>query len=315
MKPTLIVTGSSGFVGSELIPLLQDFFIIIGIDRRAGASTTIVADISGISSFESMIPAQGFYVLHLAAARFDYGACAIDYYNANVSETERFLAWLGSKRVFGFVHVSSVAAFDGEDIEFREGLGCDDAYRSTKFLQGERVKSWARECGVPLHLLYPSAIFNDHYRSDTNIGKLQFLVNLLPILVKIPSRKSLTYLPEFSKFVMRCLLSEVHAGEYLTIERPVLSVAEILAGLSRRTAIQITVPFLYPMLIVLSYVLWGLVGGRVDMKITPNRVNKLFSNTDYETVPSGVDCEVYNSGHANTHEILKFVGEAKLRND
>ena len=168
---------------------------------------------------------------------------------------------------------------------------------------------------MPLHVLYPSAIFSEHRRSDTNIGKLQSIAKLLPVRVKVPSRKSLTYLPAFSKFIEKCLHSEVGVGKYLTIERPVLSVSDILAELSGRKTIQVRVPFLRVILTFLAYLLWGALGGRVDTKLTPNRVKKLFANTDYNVIPDDVDPDLYNSYHGTTHEILKLVAEANVRND
>ena len=108
---------------------------------------------------------------------------------------------------------------------------------------------------------------------------------------------------------------EVEVGEYLTIERPVLSVSDILAELSGRKTVQVSVPFLQAILTLLAYLLWGALGGRVDTKLTPNRVKKLFANTDYDVVPQGVDSDCYNSDHDTTHEILKLVAEAQLRND
>lgn len=312
-KPTLVVTGSSGFVASDVLPRLNSDFKIVGIDRTPGAFTSVEVDISKLVSVESVLPKEDFYVLHLAAARFDYGASAVDYYTDNVTETEQFLKWLETKHVSGFIHISSVAAFDGEHIPFHERLGCDDAYRATKFLQGETVKRWARKCGVSLYVLYPSAIFSEQRRSDTNIGKLQSVASLLPVLVKVPSKKSLTYLPAFSKFIEKCLHSGVNAGEYLTIERPILSVTDTLAELSPRKTIQVAVPFLETILTLLAYILWRAVGGRVDTKLTPNRVKKLFADTDCNVVPSGVDLEVYNSDHEATHEILKLVAEANRR--
>lgn len=314
-KPILLVTGSSGFVASDVLPRLADDFTIIGIDRNPGTFTSVEADISKLVLATDLLPMEGFYVLHLAAARFDYGASAIDYYTDNVTETEQFLTWLETKPVLGFVHISSVAAFDGKRIQFNERLGCDDAYRATKFLQGEKVKRWARNCEVSLHVLYPSAIFSEHRRSDTNIGKLQSVAKLLPVLFRVPSRKSLTYLPAFSKFIEKCLQSEVEIGEYLTIERPVLSVSDILVELSGRKTVQVSVPFFQAILTGLAYLLWGALGGRVDTKLTHNRVKKLFANTDYIVIPKDVDSDFYNSDHGTTHEILKLVAEAQLRND
>ena len=86
MKPTLVVTGSSGFVASDVLPRLTDDFTIIGIDRNPGTFTSVEADISKLVSATDLLLMEGFYVLHLAAARFDYGASAIDYYTDNVWE-------------------------------------------------------------------------------------------------------------------------------------------------------------------------------------------------------------------------------------
>ena len=88
MKSTLVVTGSSGFVASDILPRLKDDFTIIGIDRKPGTFTSVEADISKLELGTDIHPMEGFYVLHLAAARFDYGASAIDYYTDNVTETE-----------------------------------------------------------------------------------------------------------------------------------------------------------------------------------------------------------------------------------
>lgn len=314
-KPALIVTGSSGFVAFETIPMLLNHFAVIGIDMRPGIFTALQSKISEFSLLERGLQYQDLYVLHLAAARFDYGAIALDYYRDNVTETEHFLACLDPARIKGFVHLSSVAAFDGKHITFHDDLGCDDAYRATKFLQEETVQVWARKHDVPLYLLYPSAIFNKDRRADTNIGKLQSVAKFLPVLVEVPSRKSLTYLPTLSSFIAKCLCMQIEAGQYLTIEQPVLSVTDIVAGLSRRKSIIVKVPFLKEMLSLLAYLLWVLGWGRVDMKLTPNRIKKLFSNTEYDTLPETVDRVSYNADHETMNEILKRVAEANLRND
>ena len=50
MKPTLVVTGSSGLVASDVLPRLKDDFTIIGIDRNPGTFTSVEADISKLGS-------------------------------------------------------------------------------------------------------------------------------------------------------------------------------------------------------------------------------------------------------------------------
>ena len=47
----------------------------------------------------------------------------------------------------------------------------------------------------------PSAIYDEAPRSDTNIGKLQAITHIFPILPKIEVNKSITYLPKFCVFI------------------------------------------------------------------------------------------------------------------
>ena len=66
-------------------------------------------------------------VVNLAAARFDFGATARDYFHLNVKCHESFLKSLIDIKVKKFVHVSSVASFDGRYIDYSEKLNCDEA--------------------------------------------------------------------------------------------------------------------------------------------------------------------------------------------
>ena len=126
-------------------------------------------------------------IINLAAARrFDYGCSPDHYYDRNVEATRKFLEALDGVEVEYFLHVSSVAAFDGEVITYSNDLGCDDAYPVTKYLQERLVVDYCENRNIPLCILYPSAIWTDQARHDTNIGKLQHVVRRLPVLPHIP---------------------------------------------------------------------------------------------------------------------------------
>ena len=104
---------------------------------------------------------------------------------------------LTGMKVRKFVHISSVAALDGRHIPFSDELDCDDAYRATKYLQEKLVKSWCDDHNIELTILYPSAIFSDDPRSDTNIGKLQSYLNMSLLFQKSKVVKSLNLLTMF----------------------------------------------------------------------------------------------------------------------
>ena len=268
---------------------------VMGIDILAGAYTDITDYICNVGAELKEINDGSLSVVNLAAARFDFGAKARDYYDRNVTDHVGFLRQLESVQVDIFVHVSSVAAYDGRNIPYSDNLNCDDAYRATKYLQEVTIQKWCDEHDVPLTILYPSAIFSDDPRSDTNIGKLQSVSKFIPFIPKIEVIKSLTYLPFFSKFIIDSVAGEIPTGKYLTIEKPSLTVSKMIQVISGRSIKLVYIPFFSVILKFVANFLYVLgFFGRVDLRLTPNRVVKLFSDTSYSHVDSeDIDTETY----------------------
>ena len=156
----ILVTGSSGYVASFLIPNISKHMKVFGIDISENMLTDLKCDIAEDSLKSSLfhLKEQKLTIINLAAARFDFGAVAEDYYNLNVLSHEKFLQSLRGFNVRKFIHVSSVAAFDG-NIRYSDKLNCDDAYRATKYLQEVKIQKWCSENNIELIILYPSAIF------------------------------------------------------------------------------------------------------------------------------------------------------------
>ena len=295
----ILITGSSGYVGSDLIPRLKSIAQVCGIDIIPSEYTDILA---GIESAELKMALKDLAcheinIVNLAAARFDFGASAKEYFNLNVKCHELFLDSLIEYKVKNFIHVSSVASFDGKQIPYSDELDCDDAYRSTKYLQEVLITEWCHKNCVNLKILYPSAIFSDEPRSDTNIGKLQSLSKFIPFIPKIDVVKSLTYLPSFSRFIADSLVGEIPSGRYLTIEKPSLTVSKIIQVISGRSIKLVRIPFLLVILKIIAYCLYFLgFFGRIDLKLTPNRVIKLFTDTSYRHVNhEDIDSFTYTS--------------------
>ena len=276
-------TGSSGYVASNLVPMLCEHGKVIGIDLIESKFTDIVCDIADVKKHLSKFDKVPLTVVNLAAARFDFGAKATEYFAKNVSSHSELLKGLESLNVKTFIHISSVAAIDGQNISYSNDLNCDDAYRCTKYLQEKLVIDWCQGHGVDLTILYPSAVFSKGPRSDTNIGKLQLIARLLPFVPAINVIKSLTYLPNFSRFIVASVNNEIPSGKYLTIEKPLMTVSQIMQRISGRPIRLVRVPFLQRILIIISnfFYLLGFFG-KIDFKLTPNRVVKLFSDTSYD---------------------------------
>jgi|TARA_B110001450_G_scaffold206699_1_gene196891 nucleoside-diphosphate-sugar epimerase len=293
----ILVTGSNGYVGLTLIPLLKKSHKVMGVDLSSGGCTDWVNDIGSTSLHSKLKGLKGseISVVNLAAARFDFGAHADAYYKMNITDHEKFLETLVGFNIKTFIHISSVASMDGKKLLFSPNLNCDDAYRSTKYLQEKLIEEWCCRNNIQLIILYPSAIFSDEHRGDTNIGKMQALSKYIPFVPDIRVKKTLTFLPKFSAFIDQALAGTLNAGKYLTVERPILTVTEIVKILSGNHRRIVQIPFFKKILTVIADFLNVIGGfGRVDLKLTPNRVVKLFSDTSYDDHDLDIDCFTYN---------------------
>lgn len=288
-----LVTGSSGYVSSAFSQTARKSgYQLYGIDRMPGIFTDLVSPIEKLGSEVRRFD-QPLVIVHLAAARFDFGYSASQYFQDNVTATSIFLASLDPSDVQFFLHISSVASIDGEKIDYSDHLNCDDAYRSTKFLQEQLIEKWCLKHNIDCAILYPSAIFDNTYRDDTNIGRLQKIASFLPFIPSIEVKKSLTFLPKLVDF-MNTVIAQGMTGRYLCIEYPVKSVTEILLhNRAGRFSFVVKIPRLRQLLAVLATTVSQLTGGRFDFWLTPERVEKLFSDTSFESV-MGIDTEQYD---------------------
>ncbi len=302
----VIITGSSGYVASDLVPRLKKEIKVFGVDKSFSKHSDLEADIKSIEFKNHMdqFNDEEIVVVNLAAARFDFGATAEDYYRLNVECHVKFLDSLSGQNIKKIVHVSSVAAIDGRNISFSKDLNCDDAYRSTKYIQEKLIQDWCYDHDIELLTLYPSAIFSEDARSDTNIGKLQSISKVVPFIPEIDVTKSLTYLPNFSQFIIKSVIDEIPSGKYLTIEKPSLTVSQMIQNISGRNIPLIRIPYLQQILKTAASFL-HFIGfyGRIDLKLTPNRVIKLFSDTSYSELDDK-DIDVNTYMVHNKHNLL-----------
>lgn len=293
-ETNILITGSSGFVGAYLCQILKEKFQVYGLDKIEGENTSHPFDIGDNGIIKAFDPKLEYIIIHCAAARFDYGISADAYFEENVRKTRVFLKTLTALNISQFIHVSSVAAIDGEAIEYNDGLDCDNAYRATKYLQQSEVINWCRQSNVPWDVVMPSAIFDDAPRSDTNIGKLQTITRFFPVLPKIEVKKSLTYLPKFCAFIEQ-RIGAPSGSYFLTIENPVHTVTQIMRDQAGRKIWSIHVPGFKFCLFILSWLLLGLAALlRREPVLTPSRVTKLFNDTSYAKHNGVIDRTTYD---------------------
>ena len=291
MKKKLLITGSSGYLGREILsdPRINKFEIIT-LDKDKISNPDIHVNLNS-EKLEDILsntldPKANYSILNLAAARTDYASNEV-YYSENIKATENFLFVLDSMKINikKFVHLSSVAVYDGfqlleEGKDFKE-LSPDQCYQYSKATQERIISRWAKKNNIKLTVIRPSAIFSKNQPSNTNIGKLILFTKYSPIIFLSPVKKSLTYVHNLIDNIFECLISNKY-GIMLAIEKPVMTLNEIQEMiLSRKKFPSLKIALKEKILMRVSVIFSRVIGIFIsDPILTPNRVEKFFKDTE-----------------------------------
>ena len=291
-KETILITGCTGFVGSYLIKKLNDYKKI-GIDLNNNIEISeqydkfYKFDLSKISESIALNDLRKFsgVFIHLAAARSDRQSIQ-QYKKNNILATTEILKILNPTKIKIFIHISSVAAIDGRKIgtSGENIIGSDDWYRYTKYEQEKIITKWCISNNVKLLILAPSAIYTSQSRNDTNIGRLQKISRIFPIIPLIEIKKSLTNMDNLIKEITNHLEGKETIDKIpkmrLVIDVPVYTVSQHMDIIKNKKLIKIKFPFLKQILIIISHIIEFL---KIEdyLPLTRNRVDKLFKDTSY----------------------------------
>lgn len=273
-------------------------FNLITVDRKPSDHTNIISCISSPSFVNKLSKSETYSVVHLAASRFDFGIKSKEYYEENVNCTKKFIQNIKDLNISFFLHFSSVAVFQGQKIPFIDSLKCDDAYRSTKFIQSEVIEEFCLLNNIKLCILLPSAIYSDQRRTDTNISKLKNLSKILPFIPKIDVFKSITNLDHLCKFT-NFLLTNEKTGKFMVIDYPTKTVTDIISDCCGQKKITIYIPFLRYILYICAFIFTNLLNFKY---ITINRVKKLYSDTSYDSFKEKYNYNSYLGFLKNNNE-------------
>ena len=289
MNVKLLITGSSGYLGKNLIKELidNDNYCIVGVDKTESKHTNLTINLCAPylrSKLDELInPSDQLIILNLAAARTDRGVKSA-YNTDNILATQCFLESIKDLNIIKFIHISSVASFDGEKLFMKklklDDLNHDDCYRLTKFEQEKIVKEWCSKHKIPLNICYPSAIFSKDQPRNTNTFKLFRNVRLFPFLINSNAYKTLTFMPNLVKNIKYIIDNDVE-GNLLAIEKPILTVSELQSLIASKMKLKRIKISVKPFIFVLLGRVWEAIFGIItkDPIITEQRVKKFFSST------------------------------------
>ncbi|MCS4193428.1 nucleoside-diphosphate-sugar epimerase [Salinibacter ruber] len=175
----IVVTGSAGLVGTNLIPSLKNRgHEIVGVDRQSGtpnvADHIVHGDLADADvRREAMENADAIF--HLAAAKDDWGIDDDTFFFENLEVTQRLIEDARERDIHDWVFYSSVAAMGpGDEPRSEEAsLEPDGAYGTSKMKAERLFRDYAKEVPeMSCVILRPSIIFGPGHFSYTNVHRL-----------------------------------------------------------------------------------------------------------------------------------------------
>jgi len=181
----ILVTGSEGFVGKELVDnLLASGHEIEGIDRVEAVNLSYNRHRIDLKNEIVLDPASYDIVIHCAAAKGDWNISDTDFYDDNVAATQNLIDYLRKCEVKKIIHFSTVAIYSRDVTDGSEStkIEPDSVYGQTKLDSEILIRKYAEESGIPTVVLRPSVIYGrNNYANMFNL--IQQLNRTLPFQI------------------------------------------------------------------------------------------------------------------------------------
>ena len=264
-KKTLMITGASGFIGSNFIERYKDKYNIIPIDLLKVKPEEI--DFRGVDT-----------VLHLAALVHQMkGAPREKYFEVN-TELTRSVAEEAKKqgvRHFVFYSTVKVYGYDGDlynhTMILNEKSECkpmNDPYGESKW-EAEKILRRLEDNNFKIGIIRPPMVYGKGVKG--NMESLIKLVKMLPILPfnYDKNRRSLVNI-ENLMYLTALVIDKEASGVFLPLDEKNISLKEIVEGIEKAYNLKrINIPMIQP-------IFWLLT------KLKPNIMVRLFGTLQFD---------------------------------
>ena len=257
----VLITGASGFVAEHLIPLLRNQgLVVIGIDRKPSPSTACdlycSSDLNDIDLKDFCLHYTFDLIIHLAAARADWGISGKEFESDNINATKVVVTLAKMSGVKKLIFVSSISVFGQtkDTVLEEDNLPSPiNTYGQTKLAAEEIVRS----CGNQLEtvIVRPTVIYGPSnpektgfYRAtDNNIFRMIDAIekNRFVIPGDRSVVKSVCYVENIAFFLMYLSQVKTQHKAFLFADVDQMSISEIAKVIISRLGINrklVTVP-------------------------------------------------------------------------
>lgn len=264
-KKTLMITGASGFIGSNFIERYKDKYNIIPVDLLKIKLEEI--DFRGVDT-----------VLHLAALVHQMkGAPREKYFEVNTELTRRVAEEAKKQGVRHFVFYSTVKVYgyDGDlynhNLILNEESECkpmNDPYGESKW-EAEKILRRLENDNFKIGIIRPPMVYGKGVKG--NMESLIKLVKMFPILPfnYDKNRRSLVNI-ENLMYLTALVIDKEASGVFLPLDEKNISLKEIVEGIEKAYNLKrINIPMIQP-------IFWLLT------KVKPNIMVRLFGTLQFD---------------------------------
>ena len=264
-KKTLMITGASGFIGSNFIERYKDKYKIIPIDLLK-----VKPEELNIEKVDC--------VLHLAALVHQMNEVPREkYFEVNTELTKRMAEESKKQGVKHFIFYSTVKVYgyDGElynhNIILNEKSLCNprnDPYGESKW-EAEKILKNLEEENFKVGIIRPPMVYGKGVKG--NMERLIKLIKKIPILPfnYTKNRRSLVNI-ENLMYLTSLVIDKEGQGVFLPLDEKNLSLKEIFEGIEKSYGLKrINIPLIQPFFWILT-------------KLKPNIMIRLYGSLQFE---------------------------------
>ncbi|MGL4865410.1 MAG: NAD-dependent epimerase/dehydratase family protein [Cetobacterium sp.] len=225
-KKTLMITGASGFIGSNFIKNYENEYNIVPVCLIKNKPEDL--DYTGVDT-----------ILHLAALVHQMkGAPEEKYFEVNTELTKRLAIAAKGKGVKHFVFYSTVKVygFDGElnnhDFLLTENSPCNpnDPYGASKY-EAEKILNSLQDENFKVAMVRPPMVYGEGVKG--NMLSLMKLINILPIIPFNYNNKRSIISTENLLYMTHLIIKNGADGVYLGTEGESVSIKEIVESIEK----------------------------------------------------------------------------------
>ncbi len=289
----ILITGSTGFVGSRLMFYLEDKgHQVWGIDNsnhclREIHKNNIYGDIRNINDFKVFKDKNIDVIIHCAASKHDFGISVDEYYSNNEYGTEIVMQFAKEENIDKIIYYSTVSVYGHKSVPCDETgpLLPDNEYGKSK-LAGEKIieKFVAENSELQIFFLRPSIIYgSSNFANMYNLIAMQnrkFWVTIgngshIKSMVSLENLLDMTFWC-FSRFKSGIQI-------YNTLDKPYITVKKLMEIIGKHRGFSkpsLIIPLNFAIGIGKCFDLLAKILKR-DIPINSDRMRKFATSTEY----------------------------------